>query len=522
MMTVRRALISLTDKRNAAEFGKVLARLGVEILSTGNTARVLRDAGVPVVDVAQYTGFPEMLDGRVKTLHAKIFAGLLARRDLPAHLEALEQHALPPIDLVAVNLYPFEQVSADPGVALDHAIENIDIGGPSLIRAAAKNHEHVAVVVDPDDYAAIAAELEASKGSLAQATLRRLARKAFERTAAYDAAIAAFLGRRTEFGGEEGIDPSFLRLSKRIDLRYGENPHQRAAFFPLANAREPSVSTARQLNGKELSYNNILDCDAAFQLACEFERPAAVVVKHTNPCGAAVSDSVIDAFERAYAGDAVSAFGGILAFNREVGVELAERIAQPNRFVECIIAPAFQPAAVTLLCTRPKWGKNVRLLETGFGSRDVAELDVRKVRGGLLIQDPDRKGADDEFTVVTRKAPDDATMRSLRFAWLAVKHVKSNAILLAKDEAIVGVGAGQMSRVDSVQIAVRKSAERATGAVLASDAFFPFRDGLDEAAKAGVIAIVQPGGSVKDPEVVAAADEHGLAMVFTGVRHFRH
>ncbi len=522
MTQVKRALMSLTDKTGALEFARALARHGVEILSTGNTARVLRDGGVPVIDVAAYTGFPEMLDGRVKTLHAKIFAGLLARRDVPAHVDALREHDLPTIDLVAVNLYPFERVASDPGVELDHAIENIDIGGPSLIRAAAKNHHHVAVVVDPDDYAALAAELDASQGALAQGTLRRLARKAFERTAAYDAAIASFLGRRAEFGGEDGVDASFLRLGKRVDLRYGENPHQRAAFFPLALAREPSVSTARQLNGKQLSYNNIIDCDAAFCLACEFERPAAVVVKHTNPCGAAVADSILDAFERAYAGDSVSAFGGILAFNREVSADLAERIAQPNRFVECVIAPAFHPAAAELLVHRPKWGKNVRLLETGIGSRDPSDLEVRKVRGGVLVQDPDRTGADDPFKTVTKRAVDDALARELRFAWIACKHVKSNAILIAQRESIVGVGAGQMSRVDSVQIAVKKAGARAQGAVLASDAFFPFRDGLDEAAKAGVVAIVQPGGSVKDDEVIAAADEHGIAMVFTGVRHFRH
>lgn len=523
-MRVRRALFSLTDKRGAAAFAAALARRGVEILSTGNTARALRAAGVAAREVSDFTGFPEILDGRVKTLHPRIHGGLLARRGDPRHLAQAAEHGLEPIDLVAVNLYPFERVTADPAISLEEALENVDIGGPALIRSAAKNHLDVAVLVDPDDYPAVQNELEANDLSLGEETLRRLALSAFERTAAYDAAIARFLRSRPEFsaGGSGAPGVHFLDLGAPVRLRYGENPHQAAAFYPLRSASEPSVATARQLGGKELSYNNILDCDAALALVREFAEPACVVVKHSNPCGAAVAGELVAAYRRALKCDPLSAYGGILAFNQPVGEQLALAVAEPERFFECIIAPEFSDAAAEALATRQKWGRNVRLLAAGAGAANPEEHDLRKVRGGVLVQERDLAGRDDEFRVVTRQGLDPALEKSLRFAWLAVKHVKSNAIVLAQDGALVGVGAGQMSRVDAVIIAVRKAGARARGAVLASDAFFPFRDGLDQAAAAGVVAVVQPGGSLRDREVIAAADEHGIAMVFTGRRHFRH
>ncbi len=522
MTRIRRALFSLTDKRGAAEFAGALAAAGVEILSTGNTAKSLRDAGVRVTDVSDFTGFPEILDGRVKTLHPKVHGGLLARRDDPKHVAQMTEHQLLPIDLVAVNLYPFEKTTADPNVALDVAVENIDIGGPSMIRSAAKNHAHVAVVVDPDDYPSVLDELKRSDFALSEATRRRLARKAFERTAAYDSAIAGFLGGRAEFGGAPGPSPAFLSTGPGDELRYGENPHQQARFFRLARAKEASVATARVLSGKELSFNNIADSDAAFECVKEFTAPACVIVKHMNPCGAATAKDTVSAFEGALAGDPVSAFGGILAVNRPVDAALADAIARPNTFFECIIAPDFASDALATLTTKQKWGKNVRILAAGTGAIDAWDLEVKKVRGGLLVQTRDLAGPPDPFKVVTKKPLDPALEPALRFAWTIAKHVKSNAIVLANGAQVAGVGAGQMSRVDSVDIAVKKAGARAKGAVLGSDAFFPFRDGLDAAAKAGVVAVAQPGGSVRDPELIAAADEHGIAMVFTGVRHFRH
>ncbi len=524
-MKIRRALFSLTDKRGAADFARELAKRGVEILSTGNTAKTLRDAGIDVKDVSDFTGFPEILDGRVKTLHPRIHGGLLARRDVESHRMQMKEHGLDPIDLVCVNLYPFESVVSDPTVALEKAIENIDIGGPSMLRSAAKNHEHVAVVVDPDDYPCVLEELLGSDLGLSASTLRKLALKVFERTAAYDLAIARFLASREEFGGAPSGSlslPTWLGVTDVLPLRYGENPHQKAVFCRLPGAHEPSIATARILHGKELSYNNILDSDAALALAREFERPAAVVVKHTNPCGAGVADDILVAFEKALAGDPVSAFGGILAFNRKVNGSLADIVARPNSFFECIIAPEFDEEALEILTRRQKWGANVRLLACGVGTSDSLDLDMRKVRGGLLVQSRDELGRSEPFEPRTRTSLTEEDSRDLRFAWIACKHVKSNAIVLAKDESLVGVGAGQMSRVDSVRIAVTKAGSRARGAVLASDAFFPFRDGIDEAAKAGVRAVVQPGGSRRDDEVIAAADQHGLAMVFTGTRHFRH
>jgi phosphoribosylaminoimidazolecarboxamide formyltransferase/IMP cyclohydrolase len=411
-MQVRRALFSLTDKRGAGAFAKALAERGVEILSTGNTAKVLREAGAVVRDVSDFTGFPEMLDGRVKTLHPKVHGGLLGRRDLPSHVEQMAQHDIAPIDLVAVNLYPFEQVVGKGDVDLAEAIENVDIGGPSMLRSAAKNHEHVAVIVDPADYDGVLAELREREMSLSLATLRRLARKAFERTAAYDAAIARFIGAREEFGGDPAALPlpSWLALSSCEPLRYGENPHQKASFCRIPGAAEPSIATSRMLHGKELSYNNILDSDAALALAREFERPSAVVVKHTNPCGAAVADDPVVAFERALAGDPVSAFGGIVAFNRRIDEALATAIASPGSFFECIVAPDFDAAALEILTRRQKWGANVRLLACGVGAADPRDVEVRKVRGGVLVQSRDDSGRDEPFGRAARMAPSDSQL----------------------------------------------------------------------------------------------------------------
>lgn len=524
MIRIRRALFSLTDKTGAAEFALALCNHGTHILSTGNTARVLREAGVKVEDVSDFTGFPEILVGRLKTLHPKIHGGLLGRRKDSGDQAQMAEHGIEPIDLVAVNLYPFEAVTRDPDVALEQAIENIDIGGPTMIRSAAKNHRSVAVVVDPADYPILLEELERQDFQLSAETLRRLANKAFLRTATYDGAISRFLTARSEFGAadEDGPGLGFLSPGAGQTLRYGENPHQRAAFHPLSGAIGASVSRARKLSGKEMSYNNFIDSDAAFELVREFSEAACVIVKHTNPCGAAIGETPAVAFDRALEGDSLSAFGGIVAFNRPVDESLAERIAGPNSFFECVIAPEFQEQAVELLTTRRKWGRNVRLLATGAGAPDQDEHEVRKIRGGLLVQESDRSGPDDPFELATDGELDEGLAAELRFAWLVVKHVKSNAIVLVRDRRLVGVGAGQMSRVDSVELAVKKAGDRAAGAVLASDAFFPFRDGVDAAARAGVVAVVQPGGSMRDEEVIQAATAHGVAMVLTGVRHFRH
>jgi phosphoribosylaminoimidazolecarboxamide formyltransferase/IMP cyclohydrolase len=470
------------------------------------------------------TGFPEMLDGRVKTLHPLVHGGILAVRDNPAHQATLQKHGIQPIDLVVVNLYPFEQTVARAGAGHEEIVENIDIGGPSLVRAAAKNYRDVAVLTSPAQYGPVLEEMKAHGGALGLATREGLAGAAYARTAAYDAAIAAYFQRR----GQAEALPAHLDLhfERRQALRYGENPHQPAAFYVEPAPPPGSVAAAEVLHGKELSYNNLLDLDSALNLVSEFAGPAAVVVKHNNPCGAAVADTLEEAFRKAYEGDPLSAYGGILGFNRVVDEATAMQVSEPKRFVECIIAPDFAPAAIEVLTTRPTWKKSVRLLRTrppeARAGRD-AGLDYRRVDGGLLVQARDASG--DDFVqarTVTRRPPTAQEMADLRFGWLVCKHVKSNAIVLAKGGMVVGVGAGQMSRVDSVQLAVRKAGERSRGAVLASDAFFPFRDNVDEAAKAGVTALVEPGGSMRDADAIAACDEHGLAMVFTGVRHFRH
>jgi phosphoribosylaminoimidazolecarboxamide formyltransferase / IMP cyclohydrolase len=527
-VTVRRALISVSDKRGLADLGRRLRALGVEILSTGGTARALAEAGVDVVQVSDYTGAPEILDGRVKTLHPRIHGGLLGR-PTPEHRAEMADHAIEPIDLVVVNLYPFERTVASADVTPADAIENIDIGGPSMIRSAAKNHERVAVLVDPDDYAALADELEQGSG-VSLATRFRLACKAFAHTASYDGAIAAYLSSLEEGGGRAGFPGTLTMQWERVsELRYGENPHQRAAFYrearsPLAaGARRASLAAAEVLQGKHLSYNNILDCDAALALCLELGAPAAVIVKHTNPCGVASDPAgVAEAYRLARETDPVSAFGGIVAVNREVDAELARQLAET--FLECVVAPGYSAEARELLAGK----KNLRLLAVGQQAMASASPSdqgwaMRSVVGGLLVQSADFAlvGAADA-KVVSRRAPTAEELAGLDFAWRVCKHVKSNAIVYGRGTRTVAIGAGQMSRVDSAKIARIKAALPLEGCVAASDAFFPFRDGVDVLAEAGATAIIQPGGSIRDEEVIAAADERDLAMVFTGMRHFRH
>lgn len=518
MGNVRCALLSVHDKTGLLEFAWGLVHLGVELIATGGTARLLRDAGMRVTDVSQVTGFPEMLGGRVKTLHPAILGAILAT-DIPAHREELAALGIRPIDLVVCNLYPFTRVVADPAVSLEEAVENIDIGGVTLLRAAAKNFSRVAVVSDPADYGPVLAELE-QRGDLGEATRRNLALKAFACTAAYDEAIRAFLWQRG-FSGEEEPFPAHLtlHLDRHEVLRYGENPHQRAALYHFAGVRGPLGG--HLLQGKPLSFNNLLDLTAAWEAVRSFPDPTVVIVKHTNPCGLASAPTLAAAWGPALAGDPVSAFGGIVAANRPFDEDIAGQLG--HLFLECIAAPAFTPGALELLARRA----DLRLLEVPEGPVPGIPWEVRSVPGGLLVQEPDA-GEDDsgEWRVVTARAPSAEEWEALRFAWRAVRHVRSNAIVLAHRAgdalALVGVGAGQMSRVDAVRVAVLKAGERARGAVLASDAFFPFPDGVEEAARAGVTAIIQPGGSLRDAEVIAAADQMGLSMVLTGRRHFRH
>jgi phosphoribosylaminoimidazolecarboxamide formyltransferase/IMP cyclohydrolase len=522
---IRRALLSVSDKTGLVDFARVLVELGVELISTGGTRKSLADAGLPVKDIPDVTGFPEILDGRVKTLHPKVHGGILAIRSNEEHMSVLKKHAIEPIDLVVVNLYPFEATVTQPGASHADIVENIDIGGPTLVRAAAKNYEDVAVVTDPKQYSSIMEELRTSSGNLGLASRQRLAASAFARIADYDAAIRSYfasLGARTgEPSFPEHLD---LHFEQRSGLRYGENPHQQAAFYADPAHAGACVANARTLHGKELSFNNLLDLDSSLRLVREFAGPASVVIKHNNPCGAAVGLTLEEAFQKAYEGDPVSAYGGILAFNRELDEATAREITEPKRFVECIVAPAYSREAFQLLTTRPTWKKSVRILETGpLEGAGLDRLDFRRIEGGLLVQTSDLP-ADDfrEMRVVTKRRPSEAELADLRFAWLVGKHVKSNAIVFAKNGMVVGVGAGQMSRVDSVHLASRKSGERSRGAVMASDAFFPFRDNIDEAANVGITAVVQPGGSMRDSDSIEACDEHGLAMILTGVRHFRH
>lgn len=520
--TIRRALLSVSDKTGLVEFARTLAGFGVELISTGGTRKALADAGLKVLDISELTGFPEMLDGRVKTLHPRVHGGILYIRGNDEHEATVKEHKIAPIDMVVCNLYPFEATVSRKGSTHEEIVENIDIGGPSMVRSASKNYRDVAVVTDPAQYGQLAEELRANQGALTLATRERIAGAAFARTAAYDAAIAGYFAGKLD--RETWPTRLTLTFQQKQKLRYGENPHQSAAFFVEGNVQHACVASAEVLHGKELSYNNLLDLDSALNLVREFSDPAAVVIKHNNPCGAATAPTLVDAFAHAYEGDTVSAFGGILGFNREVDEATALQITEPNRFIECVIAPGYSAKAFEILTTRPKWKASVRLLKTGSLTRDPARsLDFRRVDGGLLVQGRDAEA--DDFThakVVTARTPSAAELADLKFAWVVAKHVKSNAIVLGRNQQIVGVGAGQMSRVDSTHMAVRKANGREKGSVLASDAFFPFRDNVDLAAAAGVTAIVQPGGSVKDQDSIDAANEFGMAMIFTGIRHFRH
>lgn len=529
---IRRALISVSDKSGLLEFAKRLVALGVEIYSTGGTRKFLIDGGIAAQEVAQYTGFPEVMDGRVKTLHPKIFGGILARRTNPTDVQSLTDHSILQFDLVAVNLYPFEATVAKEGVAFEEAIEQIDIGGPSLIRAASKNHAFVTVATSPSQYEAIATELE-SLGGTSEQLRRRLARECFESTAAYDAAIAKYLleqeaNQRTIPQGSEQQNkfalPEILemKLTKVLDLRYGENPHQLAALYSRPSTG-CSLVQAKKLHGKELSYNNLLDADAAYEIVRCFAKPSAVVIKHNNPCGAASGHKLSFACRKALEGDPQSAFGGILGFNKAVDLETAEVLCQPGLFIEAIIAPSFTDEAVAVLSTKPKWRDNVRLIAIGAEGPLEPTLDYRFVSGGVLVQQADvLPPANLTWKTVTSVPVEDALWDDIAFGWEMVRHVKSNAIVLARDAALVGVGAGQMSRVDSVEISISKAGERSRGSILASDAFFPFPDSIHRAAQAGVVAIIQPGGSKKDEDVIAACNEHRIPMIFTGQRHFRH
>lgn len=511
-MASRRALLSVSDKRGLESFARGLVEQGFELVSTGGTARMLRDAGLPVLTVEQVTGFPEILDGRVKTLHPVIHAGLLARRDLPAHEADLAAHGIQPIDLLAVNLYPFEATASRPGVTWDELIEQIDIGGVALLRAGAKNFATVTVVCDPDDYSSVLEDLR-THGEVPVERRQALAIKAFRHTAGYDAAIAATLGQRAAGGRLELPERLPLSLRKISTLRYGENPHQMAALYGVGGVETPLGG--RQLQGKELSYNNLLDLDSAWRMVIEFEQPAVAIIKHNNPCGLALGADLTQAFQAALACDPVSAFGGVIAVNRPFDGNVAQ--ALKDLFVEAIVAPAFEPKALEHLASR----RDCRLVQIDLTVPVEDRLDYRGVRGGILVQERDL-GWDEEWTVVSQRDPTSEEMEDLRFAWVVAKHVKSNAIVFAKHRATVGIGAGQMSRVDAVRIASIKAGERAKGSVVASDAFFPFADGLLLAAQAGATAAVEPGGSIRDNDVIAAANEMNMALIFTGRRHFRH
>jgi phosphoribosylaminoimidazolecarboxamide formyltransferase/IMP cyclohydrolase len=523
--TVERALVSVFDKTGVLDFARALAALGIEVVSTGGTAKMLRDSGVPVRDVAELTGWPEMLGGRVKTLHPRVHGGILFRRGEAGDLAQTNEHGIAPIDLVVVNLYPFEATAARPDLTPAELIENIDIGGPTMVRSAAKNFESVAVVTDPADYARVAEELKANARSLSLATRLELARKAFAATSRYDGMITTELERLRAAESELSLTPRaplpqrlHIALEQRQTMRYGENPHQQAALYASAGSAA-GLAGARQLQGKELSYNNLVDLNAAWRLAEEFERPACVIVKHNNPCGTAEQDALRDAYLRAYECDTVSAFGGVIAFNRALDPATADEVGK--LFVECIVAPGFDAVALERLAAK----KNLRLMEMPAAAAPAA-LELKRIAGGVLVQDADTHRLNaSELKVVTDRAPSEAEMRAMLFGWKVCKHVKSNAIVFAREGQTLGVGAGQMSRVDSVKLAVMKAAAGKlplTGSVVASDAFFPFPDGVEEAARAGATAVIQPGGSVRDADVIAAANRLGLAMVFTGVRHFLH
>jgi phosphoribosylaminoimidazolecarboxamide formyltransferase/IMP cyclohydrolase len=521
---IQRAVVSVSDKNGVVEFARGLAELGVEIISTGGTAALLRQNNLPVKDVSELTGFPEMMDGRVKTLHPKLHGGILALRDNPEHVATMREHGIVPIDLVVVNLYPFEATVAR-GAAFEEIVENIDIGGPSMVRAAAKNYTHVGVVVDPQDYNSVLEELKKNQGELSANTRLRLFRKAFQHTARYDGAISNYFSSLDqEKKPQRWGETVNIQISKLQDMRYGENPHQSAAFYSIEGEAGPSIARARQFQGKELSFNNILDADAALSTVLEFSETAAVAIKHNNPCGIGLAKkSLADAFRKAKASDPVSIFGGVIALNRPVDEETANELKEI--FLEIVIAPSFTPEAKTVLSSAKRL-LNIRLLELDMSQPQTGGFDLRRVRGGVLLQDWDTGSVDVRACkVATRRKPTDEEYRALDFAWRICRHVKSNAIVFASPDQLLGVGAGQMSRVDSARIAAMRAETHGLdlkGSAVASDAFYPFRDGVDEAAKAGAKSIIQPGGSIKDPEVIAAADEHGIAMVLTGMRHFRH
>lgn len=508
-----RALVSVSNKEGIVPFVQQLVDLGVEVISTGGTKKVLQDNGVNVIGISEVTGFPEILDGRVKTLHPMIHGGLLAMRDNESHQAQMEEHGITPIDLVVVNLYPFKETISKTDSTFEDAIENIDIGGPTMLRSAAKNHKDVAVLVDPADYEGVIAELKES-GKVEVATRRRLAAKVFRHTAAYDAMISNYLTEAVEEKNPESLTVTF---EKKQDLRYGENPHQKAAFYQAPLASEFSIASAEQLHGKELSYNNINDADAALQIVKEFKDPAVVAVKHMNPCGVGTGATTVEAYRRAYEADPVSIFGGIIAFNTEVDKETAELLHE--LFLEIVIAPSFSEDALAVL----KQKKNIRLLLVDMNGAGVMQSRMVSVRGGLLVQDEDQFGLEDAtVTIPTKREPTEQEWADLKLAWKVVKHVKSNAIVLAKEGQTVGVGAGQMNRVGAAKIAIEQAGEKAVGSALGSDAFFPMNDTVEAAAKAGVTAIIQPGGSIKDEDSIKKADEYGITMVFTGMRHFKH
>jgi phosphoribosylaminoimidazolecarboxamide formyltransferase / IMP cyclohydrolase len=512
-MTIRRALVSVSNKEGLLPFAEKLAGLGVEIISTGGTKKALQDAGIQVIGISEVTGFPEIMDGRVKTLHPKIHGGLLAVRDNESHQQAMKENEISPIDLVVVNLYPFKETISKEGTTFSDAIENIDIGGPSMLRSAAKNHAYVTVVVDPADYMTITDELEEA-GGVSDETRRKLAAKTFRHTAAYDALIAEYLTAAVE---EEHPESYTVTYEKKQDLRYGENPHQKAAFYAKLLNGSLSMVDAEQLHGKELSYNNINDADAALSIVKEFSEPAAVAVKHMNPCGVGTGATIFEAYNRAFEADPVSIFGGIIALNKEVDAKTAEKMAEI--FLEIIIAPSFTEEALAILTKK----KNIRLLKLDFTEAKGISKKVTSVSGGMLVQDEDVFGLDDaDVTIPTKRHPTEEEWKDLRLAWKVVKHVKSNAIVLVKDEMTVGVGAGQMNRVGAAKIAIEQAGVRAKGSTLGSDAFFPMDDTVEAAAKAGVTAIIQPGGSIRDEDSIKKADEYGITMVFTGIRHFKH
>ncbi|MCK8816670.1 bifunctional phosphoribosylaminoimidazolecarboxamide formyltransferase/IMP cyclohydrolase [Natroniella sulfidigena] len=523
MTKIRQALLSVSNKEGIVDFAKGLHKLGVSLISTGGTAKKLKEAGLPVVGISQVTDYPEMMDGRVKTLHPAVHGGILAVRENEEHMSELKKQGIKPIDLVVCNLYPFAETIAKEDVTLQEAIENIDIGGPTMIRSAAKNNQDVAVVVDNGDYDSILAELEANDTALTEERRLKLAYKAFKHTAEYDHLIQDYLANIVTEGKQSLPEAIQDNYTKKADLRYGENPHQQAAFYEEQQSNEPSVTTAKQLHGKALSFNNINDTNGALELVKEFtEQPAVAVIKHANPCGMAVADDLAEAYQKAHAGDPTSAFGSIVALNQEVSADVAQEIAGEDKFVEVVIAPSFSEEALEIL--KERW-ENVRLLETGPLSinRKQPGYDLKKVTGGLLVQDRDIvELKEDELEVVTEVEPTAQQLKDLIFSWKVVKHVNSNAIVMGKDGMIVGVGAGQMSRIDAMIIAARKADGRQEGGIVASDAFFPFPDAIEQAAKKGIKAIIQPGGSMRDEEVIEAANEHGIAMVFTGRRHFKH